>query len=530
VKTFGTVCSGIGAPEVAFARLGWRSLFCAEIEKFPCAVLAHHFPNTPNYGDLTKFHEWPHSNPDVLCAGTPCQSFSVAGLRAGMDDPRGNLALVFLGVVDRLRPRWVLWENVPGVHSSWSDETESAPSEESRRLLTADGLDARDFVEVEQTSDFDCFAAALAELGYGVATRIFDAQFFGLAQRRERVFVVGHIGGQWQRAAAVLFDRAGLCGDPAPGRETGQGTAPTISARTQGGGGLGTDFDLDGGIIRVSPPISGCSNGGGPNGPGRTADDCEALIPISHSLKADGFDASEDGTGRGVPLVPTVISSGQGNAERVSDGSPSLTCLHEAPILFDPVAFNCKDHGADAGALSPTLRGSGHDGSHANGGAPPAIAIQEIGKLSGVRDQNGSSIANPGDPMFTLQSGAQHGVAVPESAIAFKPCFTRSNKCSGNPEEICHTMSASPKQGDTSPHVAYGMAVRRLTPRECERLQGFQDDFTLVEFRGKPAADGPRYKAIGNSMAVPCIAWIGRRMDLVDELVPFSVDTPKGKA
>jgi DNA (cytosine-5)-methyltransferase 1 len=173
---YGSVCSGIEAASVAWHPLGWQPHFFSEIEKFPCKVLQHHFPSVPNYGDMTKFKEWPDVGIDLLVGGTPCQAFSVAGLRQGLADPRGNLALVYLGVVDKYRPRWVVWENVPGVLSSSGGR------------------------------DFGAFLGALGELGYGWAYRVLDAQHFGVPQRRRRVFVVGHLG-DWRRAAAVLFER-----------------------------------------------------------------------------------------------------------------------------------------------------------------------------------------------------------------------------------------------------------------------------------------------------------------------------------
>ena len=195
-----SVCSGIEAASDAWVPLGWEAVAFSEIEPFPCAVLAHHYPAVPNLGDLTRFKEWPDDlMPDLLVGGTPCQSFSVAGLRKGMADPRGNLALVYLAVADRYRPRWVVWENVPGVLSS------------------GDGR------------DFGAFLGGLAELGYGWAYRILDAQYFGVAQRRRRVFVVGHLG-DWRRAAAVLLERESLCGYPPPSREAGERVAGTIKA------------------------------------------------------------------------------------------------------------------------------------------------------------------------------------------------------------------------------------------------------------------------------------------------------------
>ena len=295
-----SVCSGIEAATVAWHPLGWTPVAFSEVDAFPSAVLAHHYPSVPNLGDMTKFQEWPDADVDVLVGGTPCQSFSVAGLRAGLADPRGNLMLTYLAIARRYRPRWLVWENVPGVLSS------------------------------NRGRDFGTFLGGLAECGYGFAYRVLDAQYFGLAQRRKRVFVVGHLG-DWRRAAAVLFERHSLSGHPAPRRETGQ-IAPTVPARRSAGGGLGTDFDCDGGLIAGAVTSKWAKGTGGPAGAGMT------------------------------PMI----------------------------------------------------------------------------------------------------------------------------------------------------------AVRRLTPRECERLQGFPDDWTLIPYRGKQAADGPRYKALGNSMAVPCMYWIGRRIQMVE--------------
>jgi len=419
-----SVCSGIEAATVAWHPLDWEPVAFSEIDPFPSAVLAHHYPGVPNWGDMTKFQEWPDAAVDLLVGGTPCQSFSVAGLRKGLSDPRGNLALTFLAIVDRYRPRWVVWENVPGV-------------------LSAD-----------EGRAFGSLLGGLGELGYGFAYRVLDAQYFGLAQRRKRVFVVGHLG-DWRRAAAVLFERESLSGHPAPRREAGQ-VAPTVPARRSGGGGLGTDFDCDGGLIAADVAATletTCHDYSRADG----------FNMVAHALRADGFDASEDGTGRGTPLVAVdavapCLTTNYGKQPDSSDTSAGPMLV---PMAFDArqsdvitygdrsgpldtdghsiaIAFSAKDHGADAGDIAPTLRAGGHVGSHANGGVMPAVA--------------------------------QH------------------------------------------------MSVRRLTPRECERLQGFPDDYTLIPYRGKPAADGPRYKALGNSMAVPVMAWIGRRIQMVDEL------------
>ena len=304
--TYLSICSGIEAASVAWGPLGWQPVGFAEIDKFPSAVLAHHYPGVKNYGDFTKItlDDLP-CRPDILVGGTPCQSFSVAGLRAGLADPRGNLTLEFARLAERLRTRWLVWENVPGV-------------------LSIDG-----------GRTFGAFIGALGEIGYGFAYRVFDAQYAGVPQRRRRVFLVGHLG-DWRRAAAVLFERQSLSGDTPPSREKRE-SAPTTPSRRSAGGGLGTDFDCDGGLVpqafggnNTGGPIdvaTACNAHGGPNGRldfesetfvtgclnangkaagSATLQDAETGMLVTHSLRADGFDASEDGTGRGTPLVPVV--------------------------------------------------------------------------------------------------------------------------------------------------------------------------------------------------------------------------------
>jgi len=206
-----SVCSGIEAATVAWRPLGWRAVAFCEIEAFPSTLLAHHYPDVPNLGDITALTEADLEpfigRTDVLVGGTPCQSFSIAGARGGLADPRGNLALRFSQLAHALRPEWLVWENVPGVLSSGGGR------------------------------DFGSILGALAECGYGLAYRVLDAQYFGLAQRRKRVFVVGHLG-DWRRAASVLFDRESLSGNPPPSREAGKGVAPIleVGARTGGTG------------------------------------------------------------------------------------------------------------------------------------------------------------------------------------------------------------------------------------------------------------------------------------------------------
>jgi len=407
---YGSLCSGIEAATQAWHPLGWTPAFFSEVAPFPSAVLAHHYPHVPNLGDMTRFEDWPDHAIDLLVGGTPCQSFSVAGLRKGLADPRGNLMLTFGGVARRYRPRWVLWENVPGVLSSSGGR------------------------------DFGTLLGMLAELGYGFAYRILDAQFVrtcrhagAVPQRRRRVFVVGHLG-DWRRAAAVLFDAESLSGHPPPRRQAGEGAAPTISARPTGGGGLGTDFDLDGGLIANSGDVGYFLTASAQ----QSLDaETETLIAVAHALRGEGHDASEDGTGRGTPIVPIAFDCKGSEVQVCIDGS------------------------------NPTLRSMGHNDSHQNAGGHAAVATP--------------------------------------------------------------------------------WAVRRLTPQECERLQGFPDDFTRIPGASKggwrevdPAEDidelreagmplrlagnawmvkdpdGPRYKALGNSMAVNVMTWLGERIALVE--------------
>jgi DNA (cytosine-5)-methyltransferase 1 len=410
---FLSVCSGIEAASVAWQPLGWKAAAFSEIEPFPCSVLAHHYPDVPNLGDMTKFKDWPDDlSIDLLCGGTPCQSFSVAGLRKGLSDPRGNLMLTYLAIAAKYRPKWVVWENVPGVLSSWSGADETGALHEGQ-----------DEWEGDETSDFSCFLAGLEELGYGWAFRSLDAQFAGLAQRRERVFVVGCLG-DWHGAAAVLLERHSLSGHPPPRREAGQIVTPTIRAgASNGGAGHGArsgdskdelivpvagTLEAAGGRSRgagtpTAMLIAGTLQANGKAAGSATQQDAETGMLVTHSLRGEGFDASEDGTGRGTPLVP--------------------------------VAFNWQ-----------------------GGGTQTTLGYDALNQIAGtlVKDQT--------------------------QAV----------------------------------HAA--MQVRRLTPRECERLQGFPDDYTLIPHRGKPAADGPRYKALGNSWAVPCARWIGQRIEAVETI------------
>jgi DNA (cytosine-5)-methyltransferase 1 len=339
---------------------------------------------------------------DLLVGGTPCQSFSVAGLRKGLADPRGNLALEFLRLLDRTRARWVVWENVPGVLSS------------------AGGR------------DFGAFLGALGELGYGWSYRVLDAQYFGVPQRRRRVFVVGHLG-DWRRAGAVLLERSSLRGDPAPSREAGAGVAGRLDGGAHGGGFDDNDARA-GKCVEVAMPLRA----------GRQFSDMSDgnSNVVAHSLRADGFDASEDGTGRGTPLVAAPLTANYGKQPDNSDATP--------PNL---VAYQC--HGSNVGPMGTVRAGNGNE----TGG-------------------------------------------VPFMPVAFSGAFSNQ----GIEQGMSPTLAGQPMASSTQ------TGVRRLTPVECARLQGFPDTYLDIPYRGKPACDGPKYKALGNSMAVPVMRWIGERI------------------
>lgn len=452
---------------MAWHPLGWEPAFFSEIEKFPSAALARHYPHVPNHGDMTKFQEWPDHAIDLLVGGTPCQSFSVAGLRAGLADPRGNLMLTYLAIAARYRPRWLVWENVPGVLSSNGGR------------------------------DFGTLLRGLGELGYGFAYRVLDAQFcrahgyeWAVRQRRRRVFVVGYLG-DWRRAAAVLFDGTSLRGDSPPSRKTGERVAPTISSRPTGGGGLGTDFDLDGGLIANSGDVGYCltasaqqsldaetetetliATAAAPaitSNPYGDHESREGLL-VAHAPRGEGFDASEDGTGRGTPIAPVVAASLTRGAESAGKGGYAGRRQEDDSNLVA--------HAIQAGALreNPT---SGPDG----------VGVQS-------------------DIAYTVEARAE------VQAVA----FAQNQRDEVRTVEVAGALAAEPGMKQQT-YLAQAWAVRRLTPVECARLQGFPDDYlSQVIYRGKPPADGPMYKALGNSMAVSVMRCIGTRIAMVDAI------------
>jgi DNA (cytosine-5)-methyltransferase 1 len=495
---YGSVCSGIEAASVAWHDLGWEPQWFSEIEQFPSEVLKHRFPDVPNLGDMTQLTQNPTFNErsiDLLVGGTPCQSFSVAGLRKGLADPRGNLMLTFLALADAKKPKWIVWENVPGVLSSNGGR------------------------------DFGTFLGALGELGYGFAYRVLDAQYFGVAQRRRRVFVVGYLG-DWRVAAAVLFERESLQGNTKPSRKKRE----EVTANAQGSVGEAGQVVID-----------------------RAA-----------------FNQGENAQ------YEPRIEKGETMSSLVAKGPHAVA----QPIAFEPGKMQRLGYGYSDNGTSPTLRSEPGDNQLA---VAQPIAIQDVRPIE--KAQNGRGWNDDGTS-YTVDTKATQGVAQPlyyeshpqdsrvngpkdvadtvsanygmgggNTPLVQQPIAVDTYNYTTND----HTTQTIRSQSDTEhigavlqpiavdvynqsidgqtsatiteavggtntsgPKVMHSMAIRRLTPKECERLQGFPDDWTKIPYRNKPSdqcPDGPRYKACGNSMAVPVMRWIGQRIQYVENLM-----------
>lgn len=519
--TFGSVCSGIEGASVAWSQLGWRCAFMAEVEAFPRAVLKHHYPETPLFGDFTKLrdHHREVLDVDVLVGGTPCQGFSVAGLRGSLGDDRSNLCLEFIRLadaIDDLRraagrpPCWVLWENVPGVFST----EDNAFGCFMGGLVGCDA--ALDPGARGKWSDAGVAAGPLRV----AAWRVLDAQHFGLAQRRRRIFVLALGGaGAWRSADALLPIADSLQGHPAPRRQAGKGTAPTISARTSAGGGLGTDFDCDGGLIaaEISPTMrTGDNHTGGGRPYGHDADACHSLV-VTLAARGRGdthqLEYRDDGLANAI-LTPAGGRGGTGV------GAVAVVNGNSTPELGDDLALPLRANDGSGNRQAIAFAQNTRD----------EVRLQGEGDISGALNADegmhqrtylafdttqmthpaNRSHPQPGDPSppvtttghppavaFTLHGadGTVSTASETESAAALR---------AREPGKVENSTTTIALQG--------GSAVRRLTPTECERLQGFPDGYTDVPFRGRAAADGPRYKALGNSFAVPVVAWIGERI------------------
>jgi DNA (cytosine-5)-methyltransferase 1 len=497
---FGSVCSGIEAASVAWEPLGWKAAWFSEIEPFPSAVLKHHYPDTPNLGDMTALPDRIKSGevqaPDLFCGGTPCQAFSVAGLRKSLDDARGNLSLTFCEIanaIDNVRlargepAAIIFWENVPGV------------------LNTKDNA-------------FGCFLAGLAgeELPLlppggkwtnagcvfgpqrAVAWRVLDAQYFGVAQRRRRVFVVASARDDFD-PAAVLLEWEGLRRDTAPSREAGKAIAGTIEASLGRSRGAGTPTAA---VVEQPYSIANCLTARMHKGINSTLD--EGQTPVVTNLVAAEITGA----------LTVGHHSCAGHQHRQGDAS----FLVAQPISIHP---HCIGRSPEAGPQGKEYLMDGSAYCMDSRGQPQAIAFHPT--QDPISSTDGTTHA-----MGCGSSGGQASVAV---ALNIYGGNKRADRPEGGfyvkHEETSKTLDAASglnptcSQGGTA--VMTAMQVRRLTPVECERLQGFPDNYTAIPWRKKPITecpDGPRYKSLGNSWAVPVVRWIGNRIQTEIECKP----------
>jgi len=491
---YASLCSGISCESVAWLPLGWTPVFFAEIDPFARAVLAHHYPEVLNLGDMTKVDgaAW-RGKIDVLIAGTPCQSFSVAGKRGSLSDARGNLALVYARIIHDADVPVSIWENVPGVLST----KDNAFGQFLGALVGAE-----EPLESGRPKGKWPNAGLVAGSKRIAAFRTLDARHFGVAQRRRRVFVVSVRAGDGIHPGAILFEPESLPRNPAPGGKTRADVARSLTGSTGGASGKEQQLTF----------VSGAGE------------------PLN-ALPGD---------------EPLRMAHGQCGAEVRRGQCPTLSCHHDAPVAFPLQEVGAGRDGQNgvgignaddpmysllAGAchgVAHTLRGEGHDASEDGTGRGVPLCLQ--GNMIGRKDHsgpNGSGVNR--DLAFTLNSSDRHGVC----------SMVHWAQGGGEIED----QTAGALRADSEHNYQFlrqEMAVRRLTPRETERLQGLPDDYTLIPFgksgrqkdlaemaaywgvteeeAGKLAADSHRYRAIGNGMAAPVVRWIGRRIALVLEL------------
>ena len=450
MTTFGSVCSGIEAASVAWHPLGWKASWLSEISKFPSELLAHFYPEVPNLGDMTTIADLVKKGsvdaPDVFVGGTPCQAFSFAGLRNSLDDARGNLTLEFARIADAIddkrmesgrEPAVIVWENVPGVLST-----------KDNAFGCFIGLLAGAGCELQPTGKRWSNAGCVYGKKRTVAWRILDAQYFGVAQRRRRVFIVASAGSI--DPCEVLFERGCVSGDIAQSESSGKDIAGTFTACAFACGAGGKPDGAAGG--RFQPVINGMT-----------------------VFREGGFADYVGGE------FGTLRSSGGA----CGNGAESLVV---AP--FDLQQITSKHNGSTVkvGAPCPTMAANSK-----------LHAVATRGNVIGRKDENGGNGLGCDENISpTLTSTDVH-------AVAFQ------SNSSFIPRGVDFTPTLGAQNADAMA-VANKYQVRRLTPIECERLQGFPDGYTNVPFGKRMASDAQRYHALGNSMAVPVMRWIGERI------------------
>lgn len=557
-----SIFSGIEAATVAWQPLGWKPIAFSEIDPFPSTVLQHHYPNVPNLGDITKIDWRPYVGAaDIVVGGSPCQSFSVAGKREGLAGASG-LMFEYIRAVRDLRPRWFVWENVPGAFTSERGEA-------YRQLL----------------SEMDA-------LGYGLAWRVLDAQFFGVAQRRERVFLVGSLG--TMRCAEVLFERESMSWDHQSSRQKRKalteesqgcvgeadhdsgcltpgetqsrrvyptsGVYPTLSTREKSGQNQESVFTQFGddiaGTLTARYDSSPCVDRGanvvvderdkvflcqtaqtGSNGKLVKQDDVMNTLDRTNSTAVAALDF--DPTDARLRYAHDDVS--QTLTARAGTGGNQVPLVQVQPVAF---LYNqgSKARSLGLGEISPTLKTDHNpvvafaqnqcDDSREQGDVAGALVVRQGAKQQTyICRADGQTNAMAGvnlAPTLTSHAKKDPPLIYPaeDSTGEDEPVTLqiRGGKPGGGKSALIqHDMSATLSTHNTrtlitGDHEERGLTVRRLTPRECERLQGFPDDYTDIPYRNKEhAPDGARYRALGNSMAVPVMRWIGERIQMVEE-------------
>lgn len=441
----GSICAGIAGIDLAFDRQGFETVWYSEIDPNCNKLLAVKLPNAKAYGDLAQFKPDPgRDRVDVIFGGTPCQDLSVAGKRAGLDGERSGLFFQMVRVCKRLRPSLVVWENVPGAFSSNDGRDFQAVIRAFTGLkveVPGDGWGNAGFVRTP-----------FPLCRWHVAWRVLDAQYCGVPQRRRRIVLVASLGDA--RCAEILFEPESVRGDSAPSRKAGQRVAGSLSARTEGGGGLGTDFEAGGGACRKHSRPKATSSTETTAKPTLS----EHSAPERIRGGGNGQDAY---TGH---IIADCNGPRTGGAEVMTDGSPTLNCNHEAPIVFQP-RFYTRDN---------------KTGGQADSVHPPLTAAQERSRGDAV------------------------------TAIAFTERTRKDGRNFECQEEQAYALTNPGLGGRThSRSIAVAATVRRLTPTECERLQGLPDGHT------KGFSDSVRYRMIGNSVAVPVFEWVAARIKAI---------------
>lgn len=514
---FGSVCSGLEAASVAWSTLGWKAAWVSEIEPYPCSVLAHHYPDVPNLGNMLLIPAMLRNGdieaPDVFTGGTPCQSFSIAGLRNSLSDKRGNLSLTFCEIANEidiqraaagLLPCVIKWENVPGVLSTEDNAFGcflGGLAGSTCALIPEPCPDAGKsgkFWKWKKSERRHALSWPKSGCVIGpqrtVAWRVLDAQYFGLAQRRNRVFVVASARNGFD-PVAVLLEFEGVRRDTAPSRSAGQEIAGSVTASLGKRGGQ-PDCGSTPGYLQ--PVAYGSANVDGPVDvsapllarPGQSYDfERETLVQqgvdlrngaltgqVAQTIQAGGHGVDPGG----MPHVLSVALRGRDGGGTAELGDDLAACLRastgggDKPHVLAPIAFNSREDCVSSTEVFGALGTSSPQAQsviYANSGGQMAVAIGCDGTIDG--------------PVPPLMARSSRGGA----------------------------QTLSPGHQTDGHMIGVGMAVRRLMPIECERLQGFEDGYTLIPVGKKMAADGPRYKAIGNSWAIPCVRWIGRRID-----------------